>query len=348
MGTSGLVFAGMGRAGEGGPFEAYLLFPFLIAAAVRFGPRGASGSMAAVSLVAIAGTAQGLGPFAREDLTGSLLALQMFLGVAAVTSLILAAVAAERDRAERVARMLTDTLERRVAERTSELSRANRELEAFGYSVAHDLRAPLRSIDGFCHRLVERLGPGLEPDTRSYLEKVSSASRRMARLVEGLLQFSLLSRADPRREEVDLSAIAIRAGQELARSQPDRRVLFLIEPGLRARGDPTLLGVMLWNLLENGFKFTAGRPEGRVEFGACPGKGPRTLFVRDDGVGFDMAHAPKLFKPFQRLHGRDEFPGSGIGLEMVQRIVDRHGGRVWAEARTGVGATFYFTLPGEP
>ncbi len=260
-------------------------------------------------------------------------------------ALVVAHDVTERKRAERELRALTAELERRVAERTSQLELANKELEAFSYSVSHDLRAPLRSIDGFSQALLEDYADRLDPQGQEYLRRARAASQRMAELIDDLLNLARVARADLRREPVDLSAMARAIAGELQRSQPERRAAFVIADGLVASGDPRLLRVALVNLLGNAWKFTGKQPEARIEFGRTHRDGEPAYFVRDDGAGFDMAYVGKLFGPFQRLHGAAEFEGTGIGLATVQRIVHRHGGRVWAEGAVGRGATFYFTLP---
>jgi PAS domain S-box-containing protein len=240
---------------------------------------------------------------------------------------------------------LNENLQRRVAE----LAAVNRELEAFSYSVSHDLRAPLRSIDGFSQAILEEYEHKLDDQGQDYLRRVRAAAKRMGELIDDLLNLSRVTRREMRRELVDLSALARAAAAQLERSKLYRPVQFVVAPGLMVSGDPHLLRIVLDNLLGNAWKFTGQTPSPRVEFGAktLPG-GERTFFVSDNGVGFDMAHADKLFGAFQRLHAMHEFPGTGIGLATVQRIITRHGGRVWAEATPGHGATFYFTLEGMP
>ncbi|HEY73406.1 MAG TPA: GAF domain-containing protein [Thermoflexia bacterium] len=236
-------------------------------------------------------------------------------------------------------------LEQRVAERTAELTAVNKELESFAYSVSHDLRAPLRSIDGFSHALQEDYPDKLDATGQDYLNRVRAASQRMGQLIDDLLKLSRLTRGQMRREQIDLSGLAREIAGELRETQPGRAAEFVIEPDLAADGDARLLRVMLQNLLGNAWKFTAHHPRARIEFGVTEHDGERAYFVRDDGAGFDMAYADKLFGAFQRLHTRTEFEGSGIGLATVQRIVYRHGGRVWAKGAVEQGATFYFTLP---
>jgi len=248
---------------------------------------------------------------------------------------------AEAEAAREQIRALNAELERRVYERTAELEAANRELEAFSYSVSHDLRAPLRSMDGFCQVLLEDYGEALDDEARGYLRRVRAASQRMAQLIDDLLKLSRITRTEMRREPVDLSRLARTIADDLRSGQPDRKAQFHIAQGLLANGDPRLLRVVLDNLLSNAWKFTSKHATACIEFGACDG---RTFFVRDDGAGFDMAYTDKLFGPFQRLHGMTEFEGTGIGLATVQRIINRHGGRAWAEGEVEHGACFYFSL----
>jgi PAS domain S-box-containing protein len=246
----------------------------------------------------------------------------------------------DRRRAEARIQALNEDLARRYAE----LEAAHRELEAFSYSVSHDLRAPLRAIDGFSQALLEDCEPQLDERGKDYLRRIRAATRRMGELIDDLLALSRVTRQEMRRERVDLSALARSVVAQLRRLEPARRVEVVIADGLEAEGDAHLLRLVLENLLGNAWKFTAREPEARIEFGALDEGGRTAFFVRDNGVGFDMAYAHKLFAPFQRLHALSDFPGTGIGLATVHRVVARHGGRVWAVGEEGKGATFFFTL----
>lgn len=244
--------------------------------------------------------------------------------------------AAEWERAR-----LNEALETRL----DELALVNRELESFTYAVSHDLRSPLRSISGFAQALEEDRGDVLDAIGIDYLGRIRAAAGRMSDLIDGLLDLSRVTRAKIEPEPVDLSRRAIRAVEDLREAEPDRKVELRIEEDLAARGDARLLDVVVSNLLANAWKYTRDEPVARIEFGRLPGEeSPGPFFVRDNGAGFDMEFSDRLFGAFQRLHGVDEFEGTGIGLATVQRIVHRHGGRVWAEAEVGRGATFYFTL----
>jgi signal transduction histidine kinase len=231
-------------------------------------------------------------------------------------------------------------LERRVLERTKELEAVNKELEAFSYSVAHDLSAPLRAIKGFADILVEDQGPRLDEQGRSYLGRIRNAGQRMSELIDDLLELAQIARVPLTREPVDLTAVATAAIEELRQRDPERVVTFDVPPGLQAQADGTLVRVALENLLANAWKFTSKRPHATIQLGRASG----AFFVRDDGVGFDMSQAGDLFEPFRRMHARSDFEGTGVGLATVHRIVARHGGRIWAESAPGAGATFHFTL----
>jgi signal transduction histidine kinase len=239
-----------------------------------------------------------------------------------------------------------DELEQRVRDRTAQLETVNKEMEAFAYSVSHDLRAPLRAMDGFSAAILNT--PTGKPDeqTHHYLQRIQEASRRMSQLINDLLNLSRITRSEFTRQQVDLSALAREVAAELRTHDPQRQMELAIADRMVVQGDLHLLHIALQNLLDNAWKFTSPRLQARIEVGVTEQSGERVFFIRDNGVGFDMAYADKLFAPFQRLHGMREFPGTGIGLATVQRIVSRHGGRVWAQAAVDQGATFYFTLGG--
>jgi PAS domain S-box-containing protein len=250
----------------------------------------------------------------------------------------------ERKKAEQALQQLNIELEERVRARTAALEASNRELDAFAHSVSHDLRGPLRGIDGWSLALLEDYGERLDAQARKYLERVRSEAQHMGRLIDDLLHLSRVSQAELIPQPVDLSALAESIVARLKEAHRDRRINFMVAPNMQGTGDPRLLEVALTNLLENAVKFTATRPLACVEMGEAEYEGKPAFFVRDNGVGFDMAYAGMLFQPFQRLHKPAEFPGTGIGLATVQRVIHRHGGRVWAEAQVGAGATMYFTL----
>jgi light-regulated signal transduction histidine kinase (bacteriophytochrome) len=233
-----------------------------------------------------------------------------------------------------------------LSTRTVELSAANEELEAFAYSVSHDLRAPLRAIDGFSQAVLEEYGEVLDETGKDYLARLRSASQRMGILIDDMLSLSRVSRVEMTPSPVDLSSIATSIAVELQEREPGRKVEFVIQDDVTALGDPRFLRIVLENALANSFKFTAGHPKARIEFGRSEIDGEDAYFVRDDGAGFDMAYADLLFAPFHRLHSAKEFPGSGIGLATIRRIVARHGGRVWAHGEVDRGATIYFSLGG--
>jgi len=248
----------------------------------------------------------------------------------------------ERRQAEEEVATLNTSLHRQALE----LAAANKELESFAYSVSHDLRAPLRSIDGFSQVLQEDCAPQLTDDGKDALMRIRRAATTMGQLIDALLGLSRVTRADLRAERVDLSRMATTIAGELQQSQPERRAEFLIAPDLSAVGDPVLLHAAMENLLDNAWKYTSTRNATRIEVGQVVLRDESAYFVRDNGVGFDMAYVGKLFGAFQRLHRPAEFGGTGIGLATVQRIIHRHHGRVWAEGEVDRGATFYFTVPG--
>jgi light-regulated signal transduction histidine kinase (bacteriophytochrome) len=224
------------------------------------------------------------------------------------------------------------------------LRASNKELEAFVYSVSHDLRAPLRALDGFSDALISQYHDLLDDKGKHYLHRIQEGSLRMGQLIDDLLNLSRITRRDINLQRVDLSALAADIAAELRAEHPQHQVECVIAPDLAAVGDPHLLRIALQNLLANAWKFSGKCQSAHIEFGAKEQDGERVYSVRDNGVGFDMAYAGKLFAPFQRLHGAQEFPGTGIGLATAQRIVIRHGGRIWGEGAEGKGATFYFTL----
>jgi signal transduction histidine kinase len=241
---------------------------------------------------------------------------------------------------EQAARDLAETR----AELVRDLEHKNRELESFSYAVSHDLRAPLRRIDSFSRAILESQAQKLDEPGRRYLERVREASQQMSQLIDDVLHLSRVTRAELREQDVDLSALANLILTRMQESEPARKVEIKVRPGVVVTGDGQLLRIALENLLENAWKFTSKQPETRIEFGVTQASGEPTYFVRDNGAGFDMTYVDRLFGPFQRLHAQGEFPGSGIGLATVQRIIHRHGGRVWAEGLVGQGATFQFTL----
>ncbi|MEW6324891.1 MAG: response regulator, partial [Nitrospirota bacterium] len=228
---------------------------------------------------------------------------------------------------------------------TARLEQAYRELESFSYSVSHDLRAPLRAIDGFSQALLQDYGAGLDDTAQDHLRRVRTAAQRMGLLIDDILKLSRVGRAELRRERVDLSLLARTIAAELARHDPERRVLISVQDELTVEADPRLLRVAMENLLGNAWKFTGKQPQPMIDFRAAR-NGTETVYaLKDNGAGFDMQYAKKLFGAFQRLHTEEEFPGTGIGLATVQRIISRHGGRVWATGEVDRGATFFFTLP---
>ncbi len=238
-------------------------------------------------------------------------------------------------------------LNRHLERRLDELNEVNRELEAFSYSVSHDLRGPLSRIAGFSKALLEFHAGQLNEEGRVFLQRIDNSARRMCDLVEDLLNFSRLTRVDMKLQEVDLSGMLAGLASEIAAREPQRVADFEIAPDVKVWGDPVLMRAAMMNLLENAWKFTRKHATASIEFGELAGPEGSVFFVRDDGAGFDMADAARLFNPFQRLHKASEFEGTGIGLATVERIVRRHGGRIWAEGEIERGATFFFTLPRE-
>ncbi|MES2938448.1 MAG: response regulator [Pseudomonadota bacterium] len=253
---------------------------------------------------------------------------------------------AERMRAEEQVRLLNAELEARVGQRTAQLESANEELRSFCYSIAHDLRGPLGAIDGFSCLLEETLQSASDARGRHFLGRIRTGVRQMDELTDALLTLAHLSLREKQHERVDLGALAQAALSRRAAQHPQRSVQVEVQAGLEVEADGTLMTQAMEHLVDNAWKFTGREPSARIAIGRAADAGG-AYYVRDNGAGFDMAFADKLFKPFQRLHGTSEFPGLGIGLAMVERIVSRHGGKVWAQAAPGQGAAFYFTLPGQ-
>jgi PAS domain S-box-containing protein len=253
-------------------------------------------------------------------------------------------ITAQREAEAEVGRLNTD-LEARVERRTADLALANKNLEAFSYSVSHDLRAPLRALSGYSEALLEDYSDHLDETGRGYAERIQAASERMARLIDDLLQLARVSRSQMHIRPVDLSAEVAAVVKEFQSADPGRQIGVSIQGGVQASADRGLIRTVLQNLIENAWKFTSREESPTIEFGSMPADGAEIgCFMRDNGAGFDPAHAAKLFEPFERLHTDADFAGTGIGLASVQRIIERHGGRIWAEGAVDAGATFYFTL----
>jgi light-regulated signal transduction histidine kinase (bacteriophytochrome) len=260
----------------------------------------------------------------------------------------LASEIAERVRAQDELNELNVDLERRVAERTQQLQEANNQLEAFSYSVAHDLKAPLHAISGFSRIVIEDYGPKLDEDLQRHLQSIASGAQRMETLIEDLLAFSRQGRKEMTPSDIEMGELAASVFEELRSAVPERKIELNLQPLRPARGDRAMIRQVLVNQLSNAMKFTQGKDNTCIEVGCSQnGSDHNIYYVKDNGAGFDMKYSGKLFGVFQRLHSGQEFEGTGVGLAIVQRVVQRHGGRVWAEGKVNVGTTFHFTLPAE-
>lgn len=343
-----LILAATGAslvAFSGDPGYGFVVFPVLMWAALRFEQRGAVAATLVVSVVAVLGTREGRGAFAEATTTERLWMLDFYLAVVALTGLVLAAVVSERDREARRNRQLSGEMRRHLAD----LEAVNAELEAFSYSVSHDLRAPLRNIDGFSRMLVKKHEDDLDESARHYLERIRANVAAMGTLIDELLLLSRIQRQELRTRPTDLREAVEGALAQLESAFAGRSVELEIGELPTLPVDSALVTQVYANLLSNALKFTRGRQVAHVEVGSRPGPQGRghVLYVRDDGVGFDMAYADRLFGAFQRMHRGEDYEGSGVGLAIVARIVNRHGGLVWAESEPGVGTTVSFTLERE-
>ena len=284
----------------------------------------------------------------RSDLRTRLIVFAVLAAVLGVAAVVLLVLRRRLRQASKEVRSLNATLEQQVQQRTIHLERANEDLEAFTYSVAHDLRTPLRGISGFAEALAEDYGDRLDETGREYAARVQAGCARMATLIDDLLHLSRVARAEMNLQDVDLSAEVTAICDQLRARDPGRQVRVTVQDGVRVTADRALIRSALEDLLDNAWKFTARRDGAAIEFATTPvGDAPICCYVRDNGAGFDPAYAGKLFQPFQRLHDASEFPGTGIGLASVRRIIERHGGRTWAEGAVDGGATIYFTLNAE-
>jgi len=331
VGVTSMVFLG-------GVPAAYLMFPLAIWAAVRFGQPGTTLTVLVVNGIAIWGTVHGTSPFSEMIRVDLLADLEKFLGSYTLTSLALAAAFGGRWDAEGA-----------LVEHAKKIEAANRELEAFTYTIAHDLRAPLRALDGYADALKEDLGDDLSPDIERSLDRIAANASQMGKQIDALLNFSRLGTRVLKRQKLQPATVAQEVYARLAPSASGRTVEFNLADLPACSADPTLLVSIFQNLLENALKFSSKRDVSKVDVGWLPlFAAPETpvYYVRDNGTGFEMQYSDRLFGVFARLHKQDQFPGTGAGLAIAKRIVTRHGGRIWAWAELDRGATFFFTLPG--
>jgi light-regulated signal transduction histidine kinase (bacteriophytochrome) len=270
--------------------------------------------------------------FPFTDTDGSALILEMGIDVTATM------------KAQAALKQANDTLEARVSERTAELAASNKELETFSYSVSHDLRAPLRAMKGFSSILVKDYSEKFDAEAHEFLHRIDAGADRMAGLIDDMLNLAKISRQEMNLQVIDLSAIAGSVANELRSAEPERNVEIIIAPAQKATGDARLMHIALSNLIGNAWKYTGRMAAAIIEFGVTEHDGETIFHLRDNGAGFNMTQVHRIFAPFQRLHAESQFPGTGIGLAIVNNIIRRHGGRIWAEGETGRGATFYFTL----
>lgn len=342
-----------GRVGFGGwlPAEgahyplAFVAIPFLVWAAFRFGPREAATAVFVVSGIAIWDTLHGTGPFVRETVNESLLLLQLFVSVVTVTTLAMSALVAERWAAAAALRRAHDELEVRVKERTAQLEATNRELEAFTYTVSHDLKAPLRGMEGFTQALQEDSAERLDAKGRHYLGMIRTSARRMGELIDDLLRYARLERRAMLWEHVPLRPLLQRVGEELEGEIRARGLRVLIELAVEAvEAEREGLREALANLVGNAVKFSRGAG-GTITIESRRGADSVILSVADTGIGFDMRYHDRIFRIFERLHRSEDYPGTGVGLAIVRKVAERHGGRAWAVSTPGKGSTFFLALP---
>ena len=341
-----VVFLGALPASWGPAPFLILILPVIVWASFRFEQVGATTLTLGFSGVAIVATLAGRGPFMAGSANESLLLLQTFMATIATTSLVLAAVVRQRRASHEELRLAHDTLDASVKERTRQLQTAVDEMQAFSYAVSHDLRGPLAVIQSYADLIAARPAAELPAEVRTDLEQIRQETKRLSNLLDALMRLSKLSQSPMKDEAVDLSAEAASIATNLQSSEPKRRVRFIVEPDLVARGDPTMLRLLLNNLLSNAWKFTSRSPDAVIVVRKERVADRQAFVVEDNGVGFPPEQASRLFRIFSRLHPESEYPGTGIGLVTCRRIVERHGGRLWAAPRVPSGAAFFFELPG--